>query len=1290
MDKASAAEVSQPSAAQTAARSDHTASADASAKPSTTADDQTQSHHDLLPKTVDPAAVRGTANGHSATQEPAKPREGGVASAREAGGESERTAVVHSVSDAGGGDKPAPPAKSQPPPSDEKQPSGAAPSTYPEPERISTEVPENKPVMEDKTERTGPEKESREVPPSAPVADRDGAVPSQEKQQQQRPESDSSVAKKPAKEVDEAKDGGSKGASTQTDQEPQGTAEERPGVKSADAVASPTAIATREEKRLAEARSEASEAAPNESTKVTSSAAEAGEGKAENGKPSPGAAVLPQETCKSVADAGTKVPQEHASPGGDGASLQPSANGAGDAKQPTPDDTRPKSSIPPPPVYEVPSRTGSAKDEPKQAEEDEQKTQTAEQPAETTKGNGPVEEARLQEVTESIMPTTACHTGTTDMVRPDAIRKESAPKEAYSSSAALDDLLDEEAIRAQLYPAEVEGLAPPKGEEAKEPEASEPQSVVKETEKSAASGLPSSDETKLEPGAKTPQPDVEREEAHDESRDVLDADVKAGERAEPPGAKVPEKETTVPSEKVTKEEKPEKVAKEAPPSATTTKQAEAPEKEEKPADKVERADEKQVDTTPSVKTEGPPQESKVAETAPLEDSAEREDEKAKAAASPNKQEEKTEEKAERVAKEDDAKEVAPPDATQKPSEPSPAKEETTQVRDVTAESDKPPKEAERTHDDDAAKDTSKAAASPEPGVGREEPSQATEETLPKEKEANQNVPKEAEGGAEELDVQELPPQEPGKPDKIKTNEETAAPPKLSDAVAEPENKEIVSKSAEEPSKAPPGDSEVSGTAEPATQEGAPTAVEPQESVSEATKDKAEVSEEETVKTDEVPVTTAVGEEAAQPEPTDEATPEKVEGEAPESGDKASEEATTKVEAAQKEAEEPGSDMPVRADETAEQASEDQGGEEATTAAEAEPEAGDESKKASEAAEESEKPMAETVSEEKTEEAADGAAPSELEPTPPAEAVKKKTGMPKSPSKRATGKGPPRTLDKKETSAAADAKAKTPSSPKKPSSIHEKGGPSPKKTAPTKNGVTSPSKTARTPGSEQKKLPPIKAPVGQAPKPDLKNVRSKIGSLDNIKHKPKGGEIKVTTQKLEWRAAPKVGSLDNAAHKPGGGDKKILSQKLDFKAQSKVGSLDNVDHKPTGGQVKVETQKLDFKDKASSKVGSLDNVKHKAGGGNVEILSEKLEFKERAASKIGSLPASDAGSTRGSESLSPTNLTSPLPAQSQQSQEDDVAAAANGHESDISPTKDEVAAPSSGVPATAPPPEVAQC
>ncbi|XP_049528944.1 neurofilament medium polypeptide-like [Dermacentor silvarum] len=232
-----------------------------------------------------------------------------------------------------------------------------------------------------------------------------------------------------------------------------------------------------------------------------------------------------------------------------------------------------------------------------------------------------------------------------------------------------------------------------------------------------------------------------------------------------------------------------------------------------------------------------------------------------------------------------------------------------QVRDVTAESYKPLKEAQCTHETDAAKDTPNAATSPEPGVGEEEPTQATEKSFSKEKKADQNVPKEADGGPEELDVQELPPQEPEKTGDIKTNEETAAP-KFSDAVAEPENKENEMESAIEPSKQSPGDSEMSCTPETATQKEAPAAVEPQE----------------------------VKEEVAQPEPIDDTPPERVEDEVPESGDKECEEATTKVDAAQKETRESSGAMPAGSDKTAEQASEDQGGEEAATATEAEPKA----------------------------------------------------------------------------------------------------------------------------------------------------------------------------------------------------------------------------------------------------------------------------------------------------------------------------------------------------------------
>ena len=39
---------------------------------------------------------------------------------------------------------------------------------------------------------------------------------------------------------------------------------------------------------------------------------------------------------------------------------------------------------------------------------------------------------------------------------------------------------------------------------------------------------------------------------------------------------------------------------------------------------------------------------------------------------------------------------------------------------------------------------------------------------------------------------------------------------------------------------------------------------------------------------------------------------------------------------------------------------------------------------------------------------------------------------------------------------------------------------------------------------------------------------------------------------------------------GGGDKKIASQKLEWKGQSKVGSIDNIKHRPGGGNIKVNS------------------------------------------------------------------------------------------------------------------------
>lgn len=102
----------------------------------------------------------------------------------------------------------------------------------------------------------------------------------------------------------------------------------------------------------------------------------------------------------------------------------------------------------------------------------------------------------------------------------------------------------------------------------------------------------------------------------------------------------------------------------------------------------------------------------------------------------------------------------------------------------------------------------------------------------------------------------------------------------------------------------------------------------------------------------------------------------------------------------------------------------------------------------------------------------------------------------------------------------------------------------------------------------KKLPPIKAPVGLAKSPDLKSCKSKIGSLNNIKHTPAGGGVTIPSQKLKWNAKSKVGSLENKEHQPGGGKLKVESRKLEWKTTSRVQSLQNVHHKPGGGNVKI--------------------------------------------------------------------------------------------------------------------------
>ncbi|XP_026300292.1 microtubule-associated protein 2 isoform X6 [Apis mellifera] len=191
-------------------------------------------------------------------------------------------------------------------------------------------------------------------------------------------------------------------------------------------------------------------------------------------------------------------------------------------------------------------------------------------------------------------------------------------------------------------------------------------------------------------------------------------------------------------------------------------------------------------------------------------------------------------------------------------------------------------------------------------------------------------------------------------------------------------------------------------------------------------------------------------------------------------------------------------------------------------------------------------------------------------------------------------------------------------------------------------VKSPSKSVKslprtpdTPSSttalEKKKLPMNKIQVGSAPSPNLKTVRSKIGSLENASYKPGGGKVKIENRKLDFsKAQPKI-AAKNEKYTPSGGDKKIAQIKLQWNAKPKVGSLENATYKPGGGDKKIETVKLDFKDKAKPKVGSKENAKHIPGGGSIkssatppktpqdtnnDIQTQKIDIK--AESKVGSL------------------------------------------------------------------------
>ncbi|XP_032934877.1 microtubule-associated protein tau isoform X9 [Catharus ustulatus] len=182
-------------------------------------------------------------------------------------------------------------------------------------------------------------------------------------------------------------------------------------------------------------------------------------------------------------------------------------------------------------------------------------------------------------------------------------------------------------------------------------------------------------------------------------------------------------------------------------------------------------------------------------------------------------------------------------------------------------------------------------------------------------------------------------------------------------------------------------------------------------------------------------------------------------------------------------------------------------------------------------------------------------------------------------------------------------AKTPTAPKTPPSSGEQPRSGDRSGYSSPGSPGTPGSRSRTPSlptppaREPKKVAVVRTPPkspasaktrvqpAAAPMPDLKNVKSKIGSTDNLKHQPGGGKVQIVYKPVD------------------------LSH-----VTSKCGSLGNIHHKPGGGQVEVKSEKLDFKDKVQSKIGSLDNISHVPGGGNKKIETHKLTFRENAKAK----------------------------------------------------------------------------
>ncbi|XP_041423242.1 uncharacterized protein map4.S isoform X3 [Xenopus laevis] len=255
------------------------------------------------------------------------------------------------------------------------------------------------------------------------------------------------------------------------------------------------------------------------------------------------------------------------------------------------------------------------------------------------------------------------------------------------------------------------------------------------------------------------------------------------------------------------------------------------------------------------------------------------------------------------------------------------------------------------------------------------------------------------------------------------------------------------------------------------------------------------------------------------------------------------------------------------------------------------------------------------------------------PTAPKNDVKpaevKRIPSTKSPTEASRPKSVPADLTKANGPAAAPTRPRTtkPAVPKttgaSSTAVEAKKLPS-ARTAPLSKPSAAPlSKTSTAPLSKTTAAPKQPRP---ATVPDLKNIRSKIGSTDNIKHQPGGGKVDKkpvpisTARKPVPPAVPKTATAAKStdtketAQKQSNGKVQIVSKKLNYShVQSKCGSKDNIKHVPGGGNVTNAAKP------ATGGTRPQASGAHKPASANVQILNKKIEM-SKVSSKCGTKPS----------------------------------------------------------------------